>query len=91
MTSPDTPSPAAPARGYWRTTLRLTAALLGLWFMLSFVLTWFAPAFTFRVFGLPFSHWLASQGALMAFCAIVWCYAIVMNRLDREHGVNEEQ
>ena len=92
MTTPESAPPAAPVshRAYWRTTLRVTAALLGLWFVLSFVLTWFAPAFTFRVFGLPFSHWLASHGALIAFCAIVWCYAIFMNRLDREHGVNEE-
>ena len=86
-----TPEPApAHYRGYWRTTLRLTAALLGLWFVLSFVLTWFAPAFSFRLFGLPFSHWLVSQGALIAYCAIIWGYAIFMNRLDREHGVNEE-
>ena len=77
-------------RRYWHKTLRLTAALLVLWFVLSFVFTWFAPAFTARVFGLPFSHWLASQGALIAYCAIIWTYAIVMNRLDREHGVNEE-
>ena len=84
MTTPDT------ARRYWQRTLRLTAALLALWFTLSFVFTWFAPAFTFRVFGLPFSHWLASQGALVAYCAIIWTYAICMGRLDREHGVNEE-
>ena len=76
-------------RRYWHKTLRVTAALLALWFALSFVLTWFAPDFAFRVLGLPFSHWFASQGALMAYCAIVWGYAVYMNRLDREHGIDE--
>jgi putative solute:sodium symporter small subunit len=82
--------PSEPSyRRYWQKTLRLTGGLLVLWFLLSFVLTWFAPAFTFRLFGLPFSHWLASQGVLLAYCAIIWGYAIYMNRLDREHGVDE--
>lgn len=82
--------PSEPSyRRYWQKTLRLTCALLVLWFLLSFVLTWFAPAFTFRLFGLPFSHWLASQGVLLAYCAIIWGYAIYMNRLDREFGVDE--
>jgi putative solute:sodium symporter small subunit len=26
---------------------------------------------------------------LLAYCAIIWGYAIYMNRLDREHGVDE--
>jgi putative solute:sodium symporter small subunit len=83
-------TPSEPShRRYWHKTLRLTAALLALWFLLSFVLTWFAPAFAFRLFGLPFNHWLASQGTLVAYCAIIWIYAIYMNRLDREHGVDE--
>lgn len=75
---------------YWHKTLRLTGGLLLLWFGLSFFLTWFAPAMTFKVLGMRFSHWLASQGALIIYCAIVWVYALYMNRLDREHGIDEE-
>ncbi len=40
----------------------------------------------FDFFGWPFGVWAAAQGALLVFCAIVWVYALAMDRLDAEHG-----
>ncbi|HJV60555.1 MAG TPA: DUF4212 domain-containing protein [Albitalea sp.] len=75
---------------YWQRNLKLTALLLAIWFVASFVVTWFARELSFRFFGWPFSFWVAAQGALIVYVAIVWTYARRMDRLDREFGVAEE-
>ncbi|WP_428423561.1 DUF4212 domain-containing protein [Methylibium sp.] len=75
---------------YWRKNLQLTSVLLVVWFVVSFVLTYFARDLNFRFFGWPFSFYMAAQGSLVIYVFLVWYYARVMNRLDREHGLAEE-
>ncbi len=55
-------SPAESRRRYWRKTLRLTTGLLMIWFLVSFVATYFARDLNFTFFGWPFSFWLGAQG-----------------------------
>ena len=69
---------------YWRRTRRLTAWLLLAWGFIAFVPVFFARELNIEVFGWPLAFWLASQGALLGFCAIVIVYAWRMNRLERE-------
>jgi len=71
---------------YWRRTLRLSAALLGLWLLVTLGVCLFGPRLTVNFFGWPFGVWATAQGALLVFCAIVWVYALAMDRLDAEHG-----
>lgn len=75
---------------YWRKNLRLTGMLLAVWFVVTFVVGWFARELSFSFFGWPFSFWMAAQGSLIVYCLIIWYYARAMNRLDQEHGVAEE-
>lgn len=78
---------AAPApQDYWRRTRRLTAWLLLAWGAVAFVPVFFARELSVEVFGWPLAFWLASQGALLGFCAIVIVYARAMARLDAEAG-----
>jgi putative solute:sodium symporter small subunit len=79
-----------PAR-YWRRNLRITAALLAVWFIVTFVVAYFARDLRFAFFGWPFSFWVAAQGALVVYLLLVWFYARCMDRLDREYGVAEEE
>jgi putative solute:sodium symporter small subunit len=89
----DPTSPADPAllsqqqqqQIYWARTQRLTAWLLLIWLLVSFGITYFARQLSFTFFGWPFSFWVASQGALVVFCAIVAFYAYAMRRLDEAH------
>lgn len=67
---------------YWRHTRRLTAWLLVAWAAVAFLPVVFARELTLEVFGWPLGFWLASQGALLGFCAIVVVYARRMNRLE---------
>ncbi len=75
---------------YWRKTLRITAVLLFVWFVVTFVAMYFARDLNFNFFGWPFSFWVAGQGALVVYVAIIGYYAYYMNRLDNQHGVAEE-
>jgi putative solute:sodium symporter small subunit len=74
---------------YWRKNLRITAFLLSIWFFVTFVLVFFARDLDFKFFGWPFSFWVAAQGALVVYCAIIYFYARYMNKLDIEYGVAE--
>lgn len=78
-------------RQYWRKNLNITAVLLGIWFVVTFVVTYFARDLSFNFFGWPFSFWVAAQGSLVVYVAIIWFYARYMNQLDQEHGVSEAE
>lgn len=76
-------------RRYWHKNLRITAILLVVWFVVTFVVSYFARELSFSFFGWPFSFWMGAQGSLVVYCLIIAFYAWYMNRLDIEHGVEE--
>jgi putative solute:sodium symporter small subunit len=78
-------------RRYWRRTRRLTVVLLVLWWAVTFVVGFFARELDFNFFGWPFSFWVAAQGAPLVYVVIVAFYAWKMDRLDRQHGVAEQE
>ncbi len=69
---------------YWRRTRRLTVGLLVAWAVVGFAPVYFARELSVEVWGWPMGFWLASQGALLGFCAIVIFYAWRMSRLEAE-------
>jgi len=77
-----------PPPAYWPRNLRLIAGLLALWLAVTVLVGGWGPALDFTVFGWPFGYWMASQGALIIYCAIVWAYALVMNRRDQAEGAH---
>lgn len=79
----------AKRRQHWQKTRQLTAFLLMVWFLVSFVATYFARELSFSFFGWPFSFWLAAQGAPLVYGLIIGFYAWAMHRLDHAHGVDE--
>ena len=70
--------------------MQLTAALLLVWFVVSFVVTYYARELDFVFLGWPFSFWMGAQGSLIAYVLIIVYYAHYMNNLDKEHGCAEE-
>jgi len=77
-------------RSHWRRNLQITGALMVVWFVVSFVMTYFARELNFRFFGWPFSYWVGAQGAILVYLSIVALYAHLLHRADRAHGVAEE-
>jgi putative solute:sodium symporter small subunit len=78
-------------RHYWQKNLRITTVLLAIWFVVTFVVGYFARDLNFTFFGWPFSFWVGAQGALIVYVVLIWYYARVMGKLDQEHGVAEEE
>ena len=76
-------------RRYWQKNLNITAVLMAIWFVVTFVVSFFARDLNFTFFGWPFSFWMGAQGSLVIYVLIIWFYASYMNQLDNEHGVAE--
>ena len=75
---------------YWQKNLRLSALLLVIWFIATFGVAWFAiPLAEIKFFGWPFSFYMAAQGSLIIYVAIIGFYALRMRKNDIEHGVHE--
>jgi putative solute:sodium symporter small subunit len=74
---------------YWSKNLRITAILLVIWFVVTYVIGFFARDLQFNFFGWPFAFYMGAQGSLIIYVIIIWFYARYMNNLDHEYGVNE--
>lgn len=74
---------------YWQKTLRITALLLIVWFVVTFVVGYFARDLSFTFFGWPFSFWMGAQGSLIIYVLLIAYYAHYMNNLDKEFDCAE--
>jgi putative solute:sodium symporter small subunit len=75
---------------YWQRNLRITAVLLAIWFVATFVVIFFAPQLNeIVILGFPFAFYMGAQGSLIIYVLIIWFYARRMNQLDNEYGVQE--
>ncbi len=61
----------------------LKTVLLALWALASFGACYFARDLQFLVAGWPFGFWMAAQGAVLVFLAIVVLHAWAMNRAEQ--------
>lgn len=83
-------TPSEKHRKYWHRNLRLTGALLFVWFVVTFVASFYARELNAIVFfGFPFGFYMGAQGALLVYVAIIGYYAHRMNKLDAEFGPDE--
>ena len=79
-------------RDYWSKNLRVTAVLLVIWFVVTYVASFYARELNeIVVFGFPLGFYMGAQGSLIIYVLIIVFYAWYMNRLDREYGVHEEE
>ena len=69
-------------RRYWQKNLNITAVLMAIWFVVTFVVSFFARDLNFTFFGWPFSFWVGAQGALVVYVLIIGYYAWYMNKAD---------
>ena len=76
---------------YWRKNLAITAILMVIWFIATFVEAWYARELNGYTFlGFPLGFYMSAQGSLIIYVAIIWFYARYMNKLDEEYDVAEE-
>lgn len=76
--------------GYWAANKRIIAFCLVIWAFVSFGMgIWFRPFFIKADGGADISFWFAQQGSILVFIVLIFFYAIRMNKIDREYGVEE--
>jgi putative solute:sodium symporter small subunit len=77
-------------RQYWSRNLKITGVLLLIWFIVTYVMGYFAiPLSEISFFGWPLSFYMAAQGSLIIYVIILYYYAKKMRQLDVEYGVDE--
>ena len=75
---------------YWRKNLVITAILMLIWFIATFVEAWYARELNqFTFLGFPLGFYMSAQGSLIIYVVIIGIYARYMNKLDVEYNVDE--
>ncbi len=79
------------ASAYWKANIRIIRICLVIWALVSFG---FGLILRPLLSGIPvggtdLGFWFAQQGSIIVFIALIFFYAWYMNRIDREHGVDE--
>ena len=77
-------------KAYWRSNLRIVAALMSDRFTISFgygIL--FAHTLNkISIGGAKLGFWMAQQGSIYIFVVLIFVYVWLMNKLDRKHKFN---
>ena len=77
------------ADAYWKSNIKIVLTLLSIWFFISFgcgiLFVDFLDQFRFGGFKLGF--WIAQQGAIFVFVALIYAYIFLMDRLDNEYNL----
>ena len=76
---------------YWRRNLKYVGGLLAVWFTVSygFGIIFVEQLNTIRIGGFQLGFWFVEQGSIYVFVILIFVYAKLMNRLDREFDVEE--
>lgn len=79
-------------RAHWRANLRLLSILLVIWAVVSFGCgIFFADALDkVRIGGFKLGFFMAQQGSIYVFVALIATYVWRMNKLDRRYDVHED-
>lgn len=78
-------------RLYWKKNLRLLVVLLTVWAIVSlgFSVLFIEQLNTIEILGFPLGLWFAQQGSIYTFVILILIYALWMDRIDKEFGVEE--
>jgi putative solute:sodium symporter small subunit len=82
----------ARSRAYWKKNVTLQVSLLSVWFLVGYVFAILLaePLHDVSFFSFPLSYWIAQNGAIYVFIALIFIYAWRMDLIDHEYGVHEE-
>lgn len=79
------------SNAYWKANISTIKIFLVVWFMCSFGFgILLRPLISgIKIGGTDLGFWFAQQGSILVFLVLIFAYAARMNKLDREHGVEE--
>ena len=79
------------SNAYWKANIRTIQLFLVIWFVCSFGFgILLRPVLSgIAIGGTDLGFWFAQQGSILVFLVLIFVYAAKMNKLDKEHGVDE--
>ncbi|MDF2140138.1 DUF4212 domain-containing protein [Paenirhodobacter sp. CAU 1674] len=79
------------SNAYWKANIRTIQISLVIWFVCSFGFgILLRPMLAgIKIGGTDLGFWFAQQGSIIVFLVLIFAYAAKMNKLDKEHGVEE--
>ncbi len=79
------------SNAYWAANVRIILISLVIWFACSFGLgIILRPALEgIKIGGADLGFWFAQNGSIYVFLVLIFAYAVRMNKLDKEYGVDE--
>jgi putative solute:sodium symporter small subunit len=76
---------------HWQRTSKLMLLMMALWFFFGYVVHMFVvPLNGIKIFGFPLGFYMAAQGSLIAFVAMLFWFAKAQDNIDRDAGVAED-
>ncbi len=77
---------------HWSKTSKLMVLMMCLWIFFSFIVHMFVvPLNNIRILGFPLGFYMASQGSLVIFVALLFWFAGAQDKIDRESGFAEDE
>ena len=80
-------------KAYWRANLRILAILMSIWFVVSFGcgILFVEHLNQIKLGGFKFGFWMAQQGSIYVFVALIFVYVRQMNKLDRKFSFQDSE
>ena len=77
---------------YWKANVRLMLVLLLVWFTVSFGFGILLAESLNKIefFGFKLGFWWAQQGSIYVFVLLIVIYIVLMKRLDKRFGVDDD-
>jgi len=78
---------------YWKENLSILAKLLVVWFVVSFGcgILFVEPLNQIKLGGYKLGFWMAQQGSIYVFVALIFVYVRLMNKLDRKFKFEDSE
>jgi putative solute:sodium symporter small subunit len=75
------------ANSYWKANIKLVLSLLSVWFLVSFVcgILLVDVLDNIRLKGFKLGFWIAQQGSILTFIALILIYIRAMDKLDSQY------
>ena len=80
-------------KAHWRANLRILTILMSIWFVVSFGcgILFVEPLNQIKLGGFKFGFWMAQQGSIYVFVALIFVYVKQMNKLDRKFNFQDSE
>ena len=94
QSEPNTEGDQRRPQAYFKANLKVIVVLLAIWAFVSFgcgiLLAPWLNQFNLPGTGYKLGFWFAQQGSIYVFVILIFAYVLIMNRLDRRYGVEED-